>query len=810
MDSIPNLAASVGSWSSRNRRKTIFAWLVFVVGAYLVGGLVGQHNLTDAQMDNGPSGAAVSIFENAFPYHNGEEVLIQSQRGAAPNPAALSAAVADLINRLRRLPTVADIESPFPLSGAIVSPALRSGDGRSVLVSFEVSGNSNQAETYVDGPLAATAATSADHRQLLVQEFGSASAAKALGAALNRDFAQAEHTSLPITLVILLLAFGALVAAGVPLLLGFTAVIAALGLIGPVSHLYPVSQGQIEPVVLLVGLAVGVDYSMFYLRRKLEERRAGYDTASALARAAATSGRAVLISGLTVMTAMAGMLIAGNAVFVSFGIGTMLVVAIAIVGSVTVLPAVMSSLGDRIEWGRVPVLRHREVGHSAMWDRVVGGVLHRPWLSVVVSAGVLLALAGPALGMRTVNPGVSSFPQDLPIMKVYNRVQAAFPGAPSPAVLVVTGKDVTAPAVRNSVAELTTAVESRHGQMGGPVVETVSSDRTVAILTVSLAGDGTDHQSTSALATLRSQVIPTTLGRVAGIHTYVAGTTAGSVDFNQAMASHLPYVFAFVLGMAFLLLLLSFSSIVIALLTIVLNLLSVGAAYGLMVLVFQDGFGRSILGAQDIGGHSRLDPAFPADHPVRTFDGLPRPRSQPHPGGPGPRSALGPGGSRRHHRHRRSHHQRSPGHGGRVLGLRHLGRHPIQATRGRPRRSGVHRRHSRPHRPSPIRHEAPWPANLVPPPMAALHRPNPANRADPGTGIRRRGLRRSARPDRCAAVQNDTNRDSWQGTVNRRSGRGKKAHTTDGDWELWRLVCIHQADVVAMFSNDTRPALREN
>ena len=611
MGSIPNLAASVGSWSSRNRRKTIFAWLVFVVAAYLVGGLVGERNLTDAQQDNGQSGTAVSVFENAFPYHNGEEVLIQGQTGAAPSPAAMSAAVADLVNRLRHVPAVADIKSPFPVAGAIASPALRSSDGRSVLVSFEVSGNSNQAETYVDGPLAATAATAADHPQLLVQEFGSASAAKALGAALNRDFAQAEHTSLPITLVILLIAFGALVAAGVPLLLGLTAVIAALGLIAPVSHLYPVAKGQIEPVMLLVGLAVGVDYSMFYLRRKLEERRAGYDGATALARAAATSGRAVLISGLTVMAAMAGMLIAGNSIFVSFGIGTMLVVAVAIVGSLTVLPAVMSSLGDRIEWGRVPLMRRRrDVGQSAVWDRLVGAVLHWPWLSVVLSAGVLLALAGPALGMKTVNPGVSSFPQSLPIMQVYNRIQAAFPGAPSPAVLVITGKDVTAPAVRNGVAELAAAVESRHRQMGGPIVETVSPGRTVAILTVSLAGDGTDHQSTSALAALRNQVIPTTLGGVAGTHTYVAGTTAGSVDFNHAMASHLPYVFAFVLGMAFLILLLAFRSIVIALLTIVLNLLSVGAAYGLMVLVFQDGYGRSVLGAQDIGGIVDWIPLF--------------------------------------------------------------------------------------------------------------------------------------------------------------------------------------------------------
>ena len=606
-----NLAASVGAWSARHRRKTIVAWLVFVVAAYVVGTLIGQRNLTDAQQGNGQSGTAVSVLEKAFPFHNGEKVFIQGRGATAPSQEDLTGAVSDLVHRLRGLPTVADIEAPFPVSGAIVSPSLRSADGRSDLVTFEVAGDSIQAQTYVDKALAATAATAADHPQLLVEEFGSASASKALGTALGKDFASAEHTSLPITLLILLVAFGSLVAAGVPLLLGFTAVLAALGLIGPISHLYPVAQGMIEPVILLVGLAVGVDYSMFYLRRKLEERRAGADNASALARAAATSGRAVLISGLTVIAAMAGLLMAGNAVFVSFGIGTMLVVAVAIVGSVTVLPAVMAGLGDRIEWGRVPfITRRRAVGHSVMWDRLVGGVLRRPWLSVGLSAGALLALAAPALGMRTVDPGLSSFPQNLPIMGVYNRIQAAFPGAPAPAVVVVHAGDVTAPAVRRGVTELAAAVETRPGQLGGPVVETVSPDRTVAFLTVSLAGNGTNPRSTSALSALRDQVVPTTIGRVPGARVWVAGTTASSVDFNQTMADHLPVVFVFVLGLAFVLLLMAFRSIVIASLTIALNLLSVGAAYGLMVLVFQDGLGRSALGAQDIGGIVAWIPLF--------------------------------------------------------------------------------------------------------------------------------------------------------------------------------------------------------
>ena len=270
----------------------------------------------------------------------------------------------------------------------------------------------------------------------------------------------------------------------------------------------------------------------------------------------------------------------------------------------------MARVGDRIEWGRMPfIARRRGSGHSPMWDHVVNGVLRRPRLSVLLSVGLLLVLAAPVVGMKTVDPGVSSFPHTLPIMKVYDRVQAAFPGAPSPALVVIASKDVTAPPVRNGVAELTAAVQANHGELAGPVVETINPNRTVAVVTVSLAGDGTTP-STAALDTLRNHVIPSTIGRVSGAHTDVAGTTAASVDFNQTMKEHLPIVFAFVLGMAFLLLLVSFRSIVVALLTIVLNLLSVGAAYGLMVLVFQDGWGRSLLGAQNIGGIVDWIPLF--------------------------------------------------------------------------------------------------------------------------------------------------------------------------------------------------------
>jgi RND superfamily putative drug exporter len=465
-----------------------------------------------------------------------------------------------------------------------------------------VAGDFNQAQRNVAGALAATAATARAYPQLRIDEFGAASANKALGKAFTHDAQKAEYTSIPVTLIILVFAFGSVVAAGIPLLLGITAVMAALGLIAPVSHALPVNAGQIDAVVALIGLAVGVDYSMFYLRRKLEERRSGLDNESALARAAATSGRAVLVSGLTVMTAMAGMFLAGNAVFSSLAMGTMLVVAVAVLGSVTVLPAVISKLGDNVEKGRAPfIARRRERGQSPAWSYVIDHVLRFPVLSVLLSAGLLIAATIPALSMHTVDPGFVGLPPNLPIMRTYDRIQRAFPGGPLPALVVVQARDVRTPAVVRGIARMADGAVAT-GEMGGPVVVSVSGDRTVATVTISLAGSGTDSRSERALATLRRSIIPTTIGAVPGTHAYVGGATAGSRDFNDTMKSHLPLVFAFVLGLAFLLLLVTFRSVVIPLVTIVLNLLSVGAAYGVLTLVFQHGYLRSALGGQDIGG----------------------------------------------------------------------------------------------------------------------------------------------------------------------------------------------------------------
>jgi uncharacterized membrane protein YdfJ with MMPL/SSD domain len=599
-----NVAAVAGRWSARHRPVAIWGWLAFVLVAFMIGGAVGQRYLSVAEMGNGDSGRALRAYDKAdFPKASQEQVLVQGRRGVRVTDPAFKAATGNVVARLRATPHVRDLVAP----GA---PGTLSRDGRSALVTFRVVGDEQQARDNVKAALAATAAAQRAHSSVRIEQFGEASANNAIWKAMSSDFRRAEYTSLPVTLAILLIAFGAVVAAGIPLLLGMTAVLAALGLLSPLSHLIPVSEGNIDPVVLLIGLAVGVDYTMFYLRRDLEERRAGRDRGSALAVAAATSGRAVLVSGLTVMVAMAGMFLAGSSVFRSFGMGTILVVAVAILGSITVLPAMIAWLGDRVERGRVPLIANRrERGESRVWGAILDRVLRRPAVSLALGAGVLIALAVPAVGMHTVDPGFTGLPQDLPIMKTYNRIQAAFPGGPAPATIVVQAADVTAPRVQAAVARMTRQAVAG-ADMSGPVATRISPDRTVEAVDIPVAGRGTDKRSERALATLRDRVIPATVNAVPGARADVTGLTAGSKDFNDTMRSHLPIVFAFVLGVAFLLLLRTFRSIVIPLTAIVLNLLSVGAAYGVLKLVFQDGHLQSLLGFADIGGVTDWLPLF--------------------------------------------------------------------------------------------------------------------------------------------------------------------------------------------------------
>ena len=605
-----NLAARAGRWSAQHRRTAILGWIAFVILATVAGGAVGQRELTDAETGNGQSAVAERAIEAAgFPDEAGEQVLVQGRGSTRASDSQFAAAVRDVVGRLERTRHVSEVQSPL----ASGNEGQISKDGRSAIVTFEIPGDDEAAAERVDASLAATAAAQRAHPGLRIEQFGSASAEKALSQAFSDDFKRAEFLSVPITLLILLVAFGALVAAGLPLLLALTAVMGTLGLLGPVSQILPVEE-SISSVVLLVGLAVGVDYCMFYLRREMEERDAGRSPEAALNAAAATSGRAVLISGVTVMVAMGGMFLAGNAVFESFAVGTILVVAVAIVGSLTVLPAMLSWLGKKgwTEKGRVPYvakLRHRTKGESRVWAAVIDRVLKRPVLSIVLAGGLLVALAIPALDMHTVNPGLAGLSRDLPVMQTYDRLDAAFPGGSEPAVVAVEAADVTTPAVTAGIAALERAAQRTEG-LGQPITVTRNPSDTLALVEIPLAGNGTDAVSEAALARLREDVIPATIGATSGTQVNVTGMTAGSKDFNDTMIARLPLVFGFVLGLTFLLLLVTFRSLIIPIKAIVLNLLSVGAAYGVLKLVFQDGHGESLLGFESIGGITSWLPLF--------------------------------------------------------------------------------------------------------------------------------------------------------------------------------------------------------
>jgi uncharacterized membrane protein YdfJ with MMPL/SSD domain len=602
------IAARAGRWSAQHRKTAILAWLTVVIAAFYLGGPAGTGTQTTKQKGTGESGRAQTISDKAFPESTtgaGELVLVQSKTLKASDPE-YRAVVKDLEKRLDALPEATKVQSPYAKQAGkgLISP-----DEHSVQVAFEVPGTTAQTKTRVDATLAATKAAQQAHPDFHIAQFGSASSEKELMGAFEKDLQKAETLSLPITLLILLVAFGALVAAGLPLLLGLTAVAGTMGLVGLVSQLMPVSEST-GSVVLLVGLAVGVDYSLFYIRREREERKAGRSKQEALEIAAATSGRTVLISGLTVMTAMAGLYFAGDAEFTGLATGSILVVAMAMLGSITVLPAMLSKVGDGVDRGRIPFLgkRMQKRTQSRIWSAILGPVMRHPVVSTVAASAVLIALAIPALGMHTASSGLKQLPHT-PIMKTFERMQKAFPGTADPGTVVIKANDVTTPEVKSAIADLTTQARHTKGFEAG-ITTDQSENGKVAIVNVPLGGSGNDSTSYAALAKLRTDIVPQTVGKLRGAEVVVGGNAAASKDYNDMVKGSAPIVFAFVLTFAFLLLMVTFRSIVVPIKAIVLNLLSVAASYGALTLVFQHGWLHKQLGFETPGFVTSWLPLF--------------------------------------------------------------------------------------------------------------------------------------------------------------------------------------------------------
>ena len=549
-----------------------------LVATFMAGEVLEQKQISSVDQFTGESHQAERALTDAGMRPTEEVALLQNKRLAASDPA-FRALVAETATKLAATDQVQNVATPFDGAGGAIS-----NDGHSVLVDFEISGKDTDAAENVVESEATIDALAAAHPKFNVEQFGGGSSEKDLQASFKADLGKAGMISLPLTLIILAIALGGLVAAGVPLLLALTGVLATMALVVIPSQLIPLDS-NVAPLILLIGLAVGVDYSLFYMRREREERAGGRSPSESLQVAAATSGRAVMVSAITVIIAMSGMFITGDATFESFAVATVAVVAVecwshcwccrrSLPGSATVWKRGES---------RSPAGPEGPPGESVLWSSIVRRVMRRPLLSAGLATALLLALAIPALSMNMVQTGTDDLPKDLPVMQTYDRFTAAFPDKTNASEVVVKSEDVRSGATAKAIDELVRRAEASD-IINGKVEVDYSVDGTVAQVTIPTIGDGTGEVSVRALDEVRDVLVPATVGEVAEAD--VTGGTAQSEDFKQVLSERMPLVFLFVLGLAFLLLLVTFRSIVIPIKAIILNLLSVGAAYGVLVLVF--------------------------------------------------------------------------------------------------------------------------------------------------------------------------------------------------------------------------------
>ena len=587
--------SSISGASARHPRTVVALWLVLIAGCIFAGAAAGTKTLSNAASGTGQSARADA--RQAAAHLDGpatESVLVSS--GTA---RATSAAVGALETRVRHLPSVASVQGPRDV------PALSRAGGRLQLVQVQLRGDPDKAADHV-GPLERTVASvDASHPRATLQEAGDASGGHAINQVVDHDLRHAELVSLPITFIILILAFGAVVAAVVPLLLGLTSVAGAIGAVGLISHLVPEGQSTTS-VVVLIGLAVGVDYSLFYIRREREERRAGRTAGAALTAATASVGRAIVVAALTVMVGLAGLTLTGLGVFTSMALGAILVVAIAAVGSVTVLPAILALLGDRIDRGRVWPRRRRSSGSAGAWQRVATAITARPRASLLVTVALLGALSVPVLGMRTGDPGARDLPHDNKVLLAERAIDRAFPGSPTDAQLVVTGHALGSSRSVAAMRSMGRGAERVTGGHGSVTVDVARDGRT-AVVYVPFPDNGLAAQE-HAVKTLR-QTVDHRLS-LPGAHVLLTGDAAVSADFSDRLSTVTPLVIAGVLGLAFVLLVLAFGSPALAASVIGLNLLSVGASFGILVEVFQHGVGEKLLGFTSDGAIVEWLPLF--------------------------------------------------------------------------------------------------------------------------------------------------------------------------------------------------------
>jgi putative drug exporter of the RND superfamily len=583
----PGLVARVplraARWSATHPWRAIGAWFAFVAIAVALAALIPTKQTVDSDYRLGESGRADAMTAaGRFSDDQVESVLVTARDGGQPDASEVTQVAGELKTDLTGVSGVTQVAAPqwnADRSAALIDVHLRS-----------TVDDASQVQ-------ARTAAIARAHAELRVREAGDVSVDTAINDRVGEDLHSAEGISLPITVLLMLLAFGALVAAGVPVLLALTSVAATMGIAAPLSHVIH-AEPTVNSLIVLIGMAVGVDYSLFYLKREREERAKGSSTRDAVEIAAATSGHSIVISGAAVIASMAGLFLAGSATFASLASGSIVVVAVAVIGSVTVLPALLVKLGRWVDRPRLPLLwrANRRIGQGGISRRILAPVVRRPVAALVVSLAALAALAAPALGMKIHDANLDTLPASIPQVQTLHAVADEFPSEGATATVVVQGTTAQHDQVVRAMRDLETSAAATRSfdPAGGDAVETAPDGRTVR-LTLPIPYSASDDRSGDAVQLLRDDLVPATFAGMDVQHA-VGGDVAESLDFASQQSDRLPLVVGFVLLLTLVMMTLAFRSLVVAVLSSALNLLSVGVAFGILTLVFQHGWFAGPLG----------------------------------------------------------------------------------------------------------------------------------------------------------------------------------------------------------------------
>ncbi|MEX2245665.1 MAG: MMPL family transporter [Dehalococcoidia bacterium] len=597
--------------SARHPWRVIVAWVcLFILAVYLSATLLSDALTTDADITTNPeSKQARTLIEKRLrgPQRVNEIVIVQSTAATVDDPA-FRAFVEELYGDVTSLghEVIAGGTSYYE-SG---DESLVSDDRRITILPFAMAGTFEEAGDNI-GKILDELDEARDRGGFEVLIAGNASMGEDFEKAAQSDLQTGELFGIPIALIILALVFGALAASVIPLVLAILSIVLAVGASALIGQQYQLSF-FVTNVITMIGLAVGIDYSLFVVSRFREERQRGLEKLDAIARAGATASRTVLFSGVTVIIALLGMLIVPQTIFRSIATGSVLVVIMSVAASLTLLPAVLSLLGDRINWGRIPVIqrsqqRFNEERPGGFWDTLARAVIRQPALCFVVSAGFLIAASIPYFSINTGFSGISALPDSLQAKQAFTILDRDFSaGLIAPAQVVLDG-DVDSPEVQQGVERLRAAV-ARDPSFGETSYE-ANDAGDLALLELPVAGDPNSDAAQDAVQRLRDDYVPQAFGGVPA-RVLVGGDIASNLDGFDMLDFYTPIVFIFVLGLSFILLMLVFRSIVVPIKAVIMNLLSVGAAYGLLVLVTQKGVGANLLGFQQVESIEAWLPIF--------------------------------------------------------------------------------------------------------------------------------------------------------------------------------------------------------